>query len=303
MAGLSGAEFAAFVVALGFAFAMQLYFPIFSDEAYLISWGARPAIVYYDHPPLTGWASALLMKIEHALGWLPHGRVHRIFSLLLYAVSALLMLRRFRGGSAVFLALPGMAIVFNMYLNDTLLVFLCLIFFMATDALWRGARGAVWPVLLAVSMSLALLTKFLFGIYYISVVLALLPDARGRRVLFGPFIGASVFAGCVFAVYLWVLAGACSVTLGFNFQFRNWDDRAVYGLLQGATVVMAVGGFGLFAFAFEALKSGRSGPGNFPARALFWSCLLFPLAGLYSGNVGLHWVLPIGWPLVMGPMH
>ncbi len=35
----------------------QLYFPIASDEAYFISWGATPALGYYDHPPLPGWSS------------------------------------------------------------------------------------------------------------------------------------------------------------------------------------------------------------------------------------------------------
>ena len=40
--------------------------PFTGDEAYFLVWGQRPAIGYYDHPPMVGWLLALLAPLSTA---------------------------------------------------------------------------------------------------------------------------------------------------------------------------------------------------------------------------------------------
>src|SRR6185437_3314653 len=55
--------------------------PIIGDEAYYLMWGKYPSLGYYDHPPMIGWISALLLPLAHRLGNSPI--VFRLPALLL----------------------------------------------------------------------------------------------------------------------------------------------------------------------------------------------------------------------------
>ena len=95
---------------------------------------------YYDHPPLPGWISYGLQGLENAIGLGWHGAAHRLFSIALGLIGFWLIVRRAtRIGlvmrKEVFVlamaGVPGILILFNMYLNDTLVAFFVLLFVLA----------------------------------------------------------------------------------------------------------------------------------------------------------------------------
>ena len=46
-----------------------LNLPFTGDEAYFLVWGQKPALGYYDHPPMVGWMLALLARVSPVSNW------------------------------------------------------------------------------------------------------------------------------------------------------------------------------------------------------------------------------------------
>jgi 4-amino-4-deoxy-L-arabinose transferase-like glycosyltransferase len=164
-----------FQLAVAILIALKIWFDLavdpMGDEAYYWMWGQRPALSYFDHPPLHAWLLGLTSK---TLGWSPFSL--RILTwVCLFGTLALFRdwARRiapadpagwFWRSSAVYLATPVFFAMTTVVFNDYLLVFLCALafhfFLLFADAAEEGRAGTGWLYLAAVFLGLAGLTKY-----------------------------------------------------------------------------------------------------------------------------------------------
>jgi len=287
---------------------LQLAMPIVSDEAYFIAWGKTLSAGYYDHPPLPGWISFVLRQGETALGLQMHGLFHRLFALALGGGALWLVSRRLRvmdaaGQTTALVALaliPGSLVLFNLYLNDTLLVFLTLVFVLSTEAAY-SAETRNWRavVVAGVSFGAVLLTKYNGAVIYLGIVLALTTWPRGRRFLFGQMVVISLIALVPFGWHLWWNYNHCSINLVFNFLSRN-SHAAGYGPLRLVLSMILMSGLAAFAALWGMWRATRlSKPLGFFSRSLAASLLLMLALSLLQQDFGANWGAPLGFMAVL----
>ena len=278
----------------------QLSVPVFSDEAYLLSWGLHPAPGYYDHPPLTGWVSAGILWVDAVLGLGRPILAGRAFALILGAVSALLLYRRMTqfvsGDQARRLVLtwaliPGTLVYFNMYLNDLLVVFQGLIFVLALHSLWR--RQSVAPGVTAIAaLALAgmLLTKYSSAIIFLGGLAGLAWDAPGRRFLIARMLPVAALASVPFLWHLWWNLQNCSVNFAFNFFFRNESATGGPVVAWLATLYLTTGVIGgQFLWRLGRRRLGRPG---FLTRIFLGTIGVAAAIALARGTFGGNWGAP-----------
>ena len=290
-------QLALWAVLLLLSIAVQFAIPMIGDEAYFVSWGGTPAVGYYDHPPLTGWISSVIWQVEGLLGISPHGVLHRI-SILLVSIATLFWLRGYfaarypdiRFGSLVtgFAALPASLIMFNVFMNDTLLTFFILGFLIATERVFTSQTMRWSPVVAAgVFFGMALSTKYSAGIFFLGLVLYLLTSSAGRRFLFGRFMVISVIAGIPFVLNLIWNYYNCSVNLAFNFAFRD-IEAGVIGLAYFVGTLVFILGPTVFFIA----KNLTFRPGFFGG-VLLGNIVVIAAYSISRGYFGLNWGVPL----------
>lgn len=277
----------------------QYALPMVSDEAYFVSWGGAPALGYYDHPPMTGWVSAVIWQIGDLVGLAQQGPLHRLFALALGAVSLWLVARRAgRSGAeaaAVTLAtIPGFLLLSNLWLNDTLLAFLCLLFVLATEASLRSESRVWLPVGLAgLAFGLVLLTKYNGALIWLGMVAGFLTTAPLRRFLVTRFAAISLVAAVPFAWHLWWNYSHCSVNLAFNFSFRA-DQATGYGPLWVILTLLVMSGPAAIVLIPVLLR--RREPRNLGlfTRTFFGSIAVMFVISVLRGEFGVNWGAPLG---------
>lgn len=292
--------FWALVLLIGVLF--QLYFPIASDEAYFISWGSSPAFGYYDHPPLPGWISYAITSLGGMLHITKIGLLHRLFSVGLGGASLLLIAHRAKqisgqpsGPVLIALALvPGYLVLFNLYLNDTLLLFTVLLFLLASEWAYRANR-LVWLAILASGLSFAavLLTKYNGAVIYIGMVFGLLSWPAGRRFLFGRMVLISLVALGPFLLHLWWNYNNCSINLAFNFGFRKSEASGFGPLWLLFSLIIMAGPLGFLAL-WAAAKNRRGPHLGFFTRAFLGSAGVMLVVSIMLGDFGANWGAPLG---------
>ncbi len=282
----------------------QFYFPIVSDEAYFVSWGKRFAFGFYDHPPLPGWVSFVLWRLGALVGLETQGGLHRLFSLVLGGASILLIVRRATllgmpapGRAGVMVALvPGYLVLFNLYLNDTLLAFTALVFVLACEQAFRAERNVALAVVIAgLAFAAMLLTKYNGAVIYLGVLVALLSWPAGWRFLFTRMVGISLVALVPFLAHLWWNWTHCSVNLAFNFGFRN-DHATGLGplwVLWSMIVMSALLGFLATGSIIAAVRNGRAV--GFFARVFVASLFLMLVVSVLRRDFGVNWGAPLGF--------
>ncbi len=281
---------------------LQAGFPIVSDEAYFISWGKDWAAGYYDHPPLPGWISTLLQKLGEAVGLQTQGVLHRTFSLLLAVASLWLISQRISGmtlepvgGALVVLTLvPGYLILFNLYLNDTLLAFTVLLFVLATEWAFRAKKYAVLAMICAgLSFTAVLLTKYNGAVIYLGILLGLITWPGGRRFLFGRMVIISLIALVPFGLHLWWNINHCSINLAFNFGFRI-SNATGWGPLWVLLSLLIMSGLLGFQALIAITRSDISTPGFF-CRTFLASMMVMFVVSVLRRDFGVNWGAPLGF--------
>ncbi len=276
----------------------QYALPMVSDEAYFVSWGGAPALGYYDHPPMTGWVSAAIWQIGDLAGLARQGILHRLFALALGGLSLWLVARRAgRSGAeaaAVTLAtIPGFLLLSNLWLNDTLLAFLCLLFVLATEAAMRRENQVWVHVLLAgLAFGLVLLTKYNGALIWLGMVAGFLTTAPLRRFLVTRFAAISLVAAVPFGWHIWWNFNHCSVNLAFNFSFRA-DQAAGYGPLWVVLTLLVMAGPAAIVLIPVLLR--RREPRNLGlfARTFFGSIVVMFAVSVLRGEFGVNWGAPL----------
>ena len=292
------------VLALLLALMLQLLLPIMGDEAYFIAWGREWRAGLYDHGPLPGWISWLIWRLGSGLGLEVQGVLHRLFSLLLGALALALLGRRLRrmpgGGGAALLLLalvPGYLVLFNLYLNDTILAFAALCFLLAAEAALR-ARDRVWRPVLAAGLAFGavLLTKYNGALLWLGLIPALLSWGGGRRFLLTRFAAISAIAALPFLWHLWWNWNNCSVTLAFNFAFRNAQAPGNGPAWLGLSLLLMAGPAGFVALG-RLLRQAR--PPGFFGRAFLGTLLVMLAVSLWRREFGANWGAPLGFMAVL----
>lgn len=166
--------------------AFDAFVPPVNDETYYWLWGQRPALSYFDHPPLLAWLQGLASLL---FGW-------NLFSLraLTWVTTALagLILWRWTArlapedrqsyfwyGAAIYLASPVMSSMSTLAFNDHVMLVLCLAsawcFTEFTARFEAGERRPGWLYCSGALLGLAVLAKYnaaFLGAGYLILVLA-----------------------------------------------------------------------------------------------------------------------------------
>ena len=275
----------ALAATLAFRFWLGAALPITGDEAYFAIWAQRPALGYYDHPPMVGWMLAPLVALSSA-EWLL-----RLPTILLPAALALLVrhaLTAWFGRDAGTGDLAGLAVllvpmnVWNVLVTtDTPLA----LFAVASVLAFARQRFLLAGLLLG----LAFLSKYLavlLGLAYLAWAIA----AR-RPAAFGlAFLGALPF-GLINLYWNWQ---ACWCNVMFNAINRHEGAE-----LTGITAILF--GLSLAYLAAPLLWFAWKGSDRLavamrePAVGVALAAWLVPLAvfALLSPmkRIGLHWLL------------
>ncbi len=272
---------------------LSVMLPVIGDEAYFYQWGVRPALGYWDHPPMVGWWIAAMLNVSHA----PWSIRLPSTLLLAFVAIAVLALARRAGDDRAHLAAIGVVLTPPELLNvlittDTPLVFFSLLSVLAySRALQHNALR--WYALSGALLGLAALSKYfaaLLGFSYL--VFALVSPRQEHR-----WRGLALAYLCATPFVLFNLAWNwqhCWANIMFNFFVRHddagirWDRPALYliTLLYATSLVGAVQLLrtrGWFARLFDEART-----------RLLVICGLVPLLifALLSSfkTIGLHWL-------------
>ncbi len=285
---------------------LQIGLPIAGDEAYFVSWGQSLRAGFYDHPPLPGWISFALWRLAEGLGLASQGPLHRVFALALGLAALWLMSWRIRrmpgrdaGGAVLLLALtPGFLLLFNLFLNDTILAAATLVFVIATERAFRGGPAA-WVVGAGLALAAMLLTKYTGAVIYLGLLLALASWPSAWRFLFGRMVAISAIALAPFLWHLWWNLNNCDVNLAFNFIFRI-DRAAGWGPAWLALTLVLMAGLPGLAALWVLLRNLRAGHRpDFFGRLFMGTLVVMLLIALWRRDFGVNWGAPVGFLAVL----
>jgi hypothetical protein len=291
-----------FLITLFFKLFIAATIPITGDEALFIVWARDLAWGYYDHPPMIGWALALVMEVSSSLSAV---RMPAVLSNHLIALGLIYLIQRF-GGDSERAYLIGMAYVLLpisvlnvLVTNDTtLLVFLfaslfCFLLSLLGDS--KSANSSLHRYGLAslagVFVGMAFLSKYLAVIVLIPYVVISVKEGRWRELV---ALLASAFPFALIN-FLWNM-NSCWQNFQFNFVNRL-DDKVMpwVGLPMYAATLLYLFTPWLVYFLW---KNRKIIAGYFPiATMAFIPICLFALLSLRQ-LIGLHWI-PILIPAVM----
>jgi len=286
----------------------QAAVPIIRDEAYFLAWGHVFSLGYYDHPPLPGWISVGLVWAGDLIGLEQDGVLHRGFVLALGGLCAVLVFGRLREitgeKNAAFLLLsllliPGTLILFDLFVNDTLIAATSLVFLLATHDAFRNQVFSWRPVLIAgLAFGALLLTKYSGALIYLGVAGALLTTVAGRRFLVTRFFLISLIAAVPFVWQLWWNYQNCGVNFAFNFSFRNEEPTGGALLALVGTLLLVTGSVS-FQFLWAVGAQRRQLQPGFFTRVFLVTLALSLVIALWRGNFGGNWAAAYGFLSVL----
>ncbi len=283
--------------------ALQYAVPVASDEAYFISWGRDFVPGVYDHPPMPAWISFGLWRLNDLVGFNSLEGLHRGFALFLGVASLgflALRLHRMRlpiGPSLIAVAMvPGYILLFNLYLNDTVLTFLSLLFVLAVDNAYRAERN-VWVAIVIAALAFAamLLTKYNGAVVFLGMVLAFATWPNAWRFLFTRMFAISLMALAPFLWHLWWNYQNCSVNLAFNFDFRTSAATGFGPLWVLLTLLIMTGPLAVLVL----LGLRRTLFVGFFARVFLASLVVVLAISVLRGEFGVNWGAPLGFMAVL----
>ncbi len=286
----------ALAATLAFRFWLAAHFPVTNDEAYFIEWGRRPALGYYDHPPMVGWLLALLVRWSEA-AW-----VVRLPALLLPPLAALLVRWAVRAAGGVQEGVAELAATavllapmdfWDVFITTDIPLVLFSVMSLALFA--RAAQRDSPPTFFAagVALGFAFLSKYLvvpLGLAYLAWAL-LARGAPRRWAGLGLALLGALPAGLL---NLYWNYEHCWANVMFNAINRNQDARFTLAnpLLYAVSLAYLAGPLLYYAWRErKRVAALAASPGGL-AWLLGWA-VPFAMFGLVSlgKRVGLHWML------------
>jgi len=171
-----------------------------ADEAYYWDWSRSPAFGYFDHPPMVAW---FIFLGTHLFGTTVLGvKFMAVFGSLLASLFTYFLAKKYVrkvSSAAMLIILSNFVILFGigglLATPDIPMVLFWSIGLYAAYLFIFENRPWSW-LLLGLCMGLGLLSKYLFGLFIISLLVFLLCSKEHRRLLVsGRLIGALLLAG------------------------------------------------------------------------------------------------------------
>lgn len=190
---------------------MAFNFDLSTDEAHYALYGFFPALSYFDHPPLVGWAQIPFMYL---FAGQPPDWALRIVPVVCHALT-LVILTRFANShfgeraarwTAIIIAVSPLPHVLGAaQVPDTLLMLWAAALLVLTDQLCRTERPRMgrW-MLLGLVLGLAGLSKYT-AVFFVPAILLALLLAHGFSVLLrpGPWLAALIAALLISPIIIW----------------------------------------------------------------------------------------------------
>lgn len=287
--------------------------PMTGDEAYFVLWGRHLDYGYYDHPPMAGWMTWLMLHIsEHPV----MVRLPGILTELLIALGLYMQWQRFDVEKARLLALvflfSPLSLIFAFTLTDTgCMLFAAASSFAAVQALRHAsptrftghtATSYGWAALAGVFLGLAFLSKYFavfLGLAYLIYFFAV--NRRLWRLGMTLVLVAIPFG----LINLYWNLNHCWSNLLFNLVNRNrgqdgiqWLELLTYLAMMAYVVIPPL--------ALAWWRSWRTSPalpaeiaeGARLARVIVLTAFVGFLVVSLKKTIGLHWVLWF-YPMVL----
>lgn len=310
----------ALILALLVKLIVAALLPMTGDEAYFVLWGRHLDYGYYDHPPMAGWLTWLMLQIsEHpVVVRLPGIATELLIAIGLYAQWHRFDAEKARLAALVFLFSP-LSLIFVFTLTDTgCMLFAALSCFAAMQALTptasatgprHSAKSYGWAVLAGLALGLAFLSKYFavfLGLAYLIYFFAV--NRRLWRLGLTLVLVAIPFG--LLNLY-WNLTH-CWSNLLFNLVNRNRGEIGI----QWSDVLTYIGMMAYVVLPPLALAWWRSWPAfqqkeqpqkQLPAelaesarlaRVIVLTALIGFLIVSLKKTIGLHWVLWF-YPMVL----
>ena len=301
------------VLALLIKLVIAALLPMTGDEAYFVLWGRQLDYGYYDHPPMAGWMTGLMLQLsEHPVII----RMPGIATELLIALGLYAQWHRYDADKARLLALlflfSPLSLIFVFTLTDTgCMLFAAASSFAAAEALRQatlatgqahGAKAYAWSVAAGVALGLAFLSKYFavfLGLAYLIYFVAV------NRSVWRLGLTLVLVAIPFGLVNLYWNYNHCWTNLLFNLVNRNrsesgiqWLDVFNYVGMMAYVVIPPL--------AWSWWRSWRAQPslpaelleGARLARVIVLTSLLGFLIVSLKKTIGLHWVLWF-YPMVL----
>ncbi|WP_068860165.1 ArnT family glycosyltransferase [Perlucidibaca aquatica] len=287
--------------------------PMTGDEAYFVLWGRHLDYGYYDHPPMAGWMTWLMLQVsEHpVMVRLPGILTELLIALGLYAQWQRFDVEKARLLALVFLFSP-LSLIFAFTLTDTgCMLFAAASSFAAVQALRHAsptrstghtATSYGWAALAGVFLGLAFLSKYFavfLGLAYLIYFFAV------NRLLWRLGMTLVLVAIPFGLINLYWNLNHCWANLLFNLVNRNrgevgiqWADMLTYLAMMAYVVIPPL--------ALAWWRSWRTSPalpaeiaeGARLARVIVLTALVGFLVVSLKKTIGLHWVLWF-YPMVL----
>jgi 4-amino-4-deoxy-L-arabinose transferase-like glycosyltransferase len=267
--------------------------PLSPQEAYYWTWSRRLDLSYFDHPPLAAWTiaatTALAGESERAV------RLAAALHSTLFSSFLWLATRRLFGSRAALLALAAGSCVPLFSLGQVIITPDGPLLSGWAMALYFTARALDddeprWLVAAGGAVGWALLGKYTAGLLFPQILLALLLDARGRRMLRTrwPWLGGLVALALFSPVIVWNLERA-----GASFAFQT-QGRVAQSSFRPVLICRFLGLQALLVtpivlvLLVEAVVTAI----RRRAEAAYRLCAIFaaPLLGLAAVVSPFHWV-------------
>jgi 4-amino-4-deoxy-L-arabinose transferase-like glycosyltransferase len=277
--------------------------PLAPQEAYYWQYARHPALSYFDHPPAAAWTIRAFTRL---LG--ESARVVRLAAVAWSVVFCLFFFlsgRRLFGPRVALLATATMLVTPFFSLGQTIITpdgplaaAWIAAFYFTVRALQE--ERAAWLLAAGAATGLAGLSKYTGFLLAPQILLALLLDARGRRMLATPWpwLGLGLALAVFSPVLLWNAAHGWA-SFGFQFAKRGHDmslEPVLVGRFLGlqALVVSPLLFLALLAAMVVAVRRARE-----PAWRL---CALFsvPMMALWLVVSPFHWV-KMNWAVPVYP--
>ncbi|MES3040642.1 MAG: glycosyltransferase family 39 protein [Pseudomonadota bacterium] len=310
----------ALILALLVKLVIAALLPMTGDEAYFVLWGRHLDYGYYDHPPMTGWMTWLMLQLsEHpVVVRLPGIVTELLIALGLYAQWHRFDAEKARLAALLFLFSP-LSLIFVFTLTDTgCMLFAAASSFAAMQALrhaspaittGHSAKSYGWAVLAGLSLGLAFLSKY-FAVFLGLAYLIYFFGVNHRLWRLGITLVLVAIPFGLLNLY-WNLTH-CWSNLLFNLVNRNrgevgiqWSDVLTYIGMMSYVVLppLALAWWRSWGYLQKPHLQKQSPPAELAeaarlARVIVLTALVGFLVISLKKTIGLHWVLWF-YPMVL----
>lgn len=287
--------------------------PMTGDEAYFVLWGRHLDYGYYDHPPMAGWMTWLMLQVsEHPV----MVRLPGILTELLIALGLYAQWQRFDAEKARLLALvflfSPLSLIFAFTLTDTgCMLFAAASSFAAVQALRHAsptrstgntATSYGWAALAGVFLGLAFLSKYFavfLGLAYLIYFFAV--NRRLWRLGMTLVLVAIPFG----LLNLYWNLNHCWSNLLFNVVNRNrgevgiqWAEMLTYLAMMAYVVIPPLALAWWRSWRMSPALPAEIAEGAQLVRVIVLTALVGFLVVSLKKTIGLHWVLWL-YPMVL----